>query len=142
MLGRPCGFYRKDAERRGAIAKEARDLGLGGFLKPGCARGGAALGPHRGAAAAHPACDHKCAAHPTRRYPGIVVVEGEASGCEAFVGWIKGSKGAAGGFGRRWGHHVRGEVGALAARQLPAGFEELADDMGALGARCKERGLE
>jgi hypothetical protein len=30
-----------------------------------------------------------------------VVVEGEVAGCEAFVGWIKGSKSAAGGFGRR-----------------------------------------
>ena len=43
-------------------------------------------------------------------YPGIVVVEGSAAACVDFVRWIKGNKSRPGGFGRQWGHHVRGEV--------------------------------
>lgn len=41
-------------------------------------------------------------------YPGIVLIEGVSSCCDEFVAWIKGSKSRPGGFGRNWGHHVRG----------------------------------
>jgi len=43
-------------------------------------------------------------------YPGIVLVEGTATDCETFVKWIKADKSQEGGFGRNWGHHVRGEI--------------------------------
>eukprot|EP00521_Asterionellopsis_glacialis_P010050 CAMPEP_0195289320 /NCGR_PEP_ID=MMETSP0707-20130614/5650_1 /TAXON_ID=33640 /ORGANISM="Asterionellopsis glacialis, Strain CCMP134" /LENGTH=339 /DNA_ID=CAMNT_0040349311 /DNA_START=124 /DNA_END=1139 /DNA_ORIENTATION=- len=43
-------------------------------------------------------------------YPGIVVVEGPSQDCSEFVSWIKGSKSRPGGFGRNWGHHVKGEI--------------------------------
>ena len=43
-------------------------------------------------------------------YPGVVVVEGRRGACEEYVQWIKGNKSRPGGFGRNWGHHVRGEI--------------------------------
>ena len=43
-------------------------------------------------------------------YPGIVVVEGKTKLCDEYVQWIKGNKSRPGGFGRNWGHHVRGQV--------------------------------
>eukprot|EP00536_Pseudo-nitzschia_multiseries_P013557 jgi/Psemu1/320478/estExt_fgenesh1_pm.C_5880004 len=43
-------------------------------------------------------------------YPGVVLAEGPGEACESFVGWIKGNKSRPGGFGRNWGHHVRGEI--------------------------------
>ena len=43
-------------------------------------------------------------------YPGVVVIEGKQDACEEYVLWIKGNKSRPGGFGRNWGHHVRGEV--------------------------------
>ena len=43
-------------------------------------------------------------------YPGVVLVEGLVSSCDEFVMWIKGNKSRPGGFGRNWGHHVRGEI--------------------------------
>lgn len=73
-------------------------------------------------------------------YPGIVVVEGNSTMCDEFVNWIKGSKSRPGGFGRNWGHHVKGEV-EITSRQLPLEFTEL-EDMRDLGAACKEHGLE
>ncbi|KAL7552573.1 hypothetical protein ACHAWF_015810 [Thalassiosira exigua] len=73
-------------------------------------------------------------------YPGVVVVEGNANSCDSFVSWIKGNKSRPGGFGRNWGHHVRGET-IIEKRQLPECFEEL-EDMGKLGALCKEFGVE
>lgn len=141
-----------DDGRRKAIVAEARERGLGGFLKSG--------------------------------YPGIVVVEGASAACTEFVRWIKGNKSRPGGFGRQWGHHVRGEIniksmpepgdtgagdtgacgstgaserrgeyaragagvdpGAAwldSSRQLPATFSEL-KEMSALGHECKACGLE
>ncbi|KAL7529372.1 hypothetical protein ACHAXR_002928 [Thalassiosira sp. AJA248-18] len=74
-------------------------------------------------------------------YPGVVLVEGSTLSCDEFVGWIKGNKSRPGGFGRNWGHHVRGET-TVDNRQLPESFEELKDDMGKLGALCKEFGVE
>ena len=73
-------------------------------------------------------------------YPGIVVVEGDASACEDFVHWIKGSKSRPGGFGRNWGHHVKGEIHII-DRILPTPFRELDEGMKELGALCKEHGL-
>jgi acylphosphatase len=43
-------------------------------------------------------------------YPGVCVVEGLSSKCDQFVQWIKGNKSRPGGFGRQWGHHVRGQI--------------------------------
>ena len=98
-----------DADRRKSIVREAREMGLGGYLKPG--------------------------------YPGIVVIEGEA--CESFVNWIKGSKSRAGGFGRNWGHHVRGELAIPSSeRQLPLEFNEIDESMKELGMLCTEHGLD
>lgn len=75
-------------------------------------------------------------------YPGVVVVEGEATSCDDFVAWIKGNKSRPGGFGRNWGHHVRGEMELpWGERQLPAVFEEL-EDIAVLGGQCTKCGLE
>ena len=103
-------------------------------------------------------------------YPGIVVVEGSAAACVDFVRWIKGNKSRPGGFGRQWGHHVRGEInidvcgsamgvdegactdaeaardvdvqGALDRhRRLPTQFTEV-EEMATLGRECKACGLE
>jgi acylphosphatase len=77
-------------------------------------------------------------------YPGIVVVEGTIPNCNEFVQWIKGSKSRPGGFGRNWGHHVKGEINhdSKTAPCLPDNFQELSEDMAVLGAKCKEHGLE
>ena len=74
-------------------------------------------------------------------YPGVVCVEGDSDACDDFVVWIKGNKSRPGGFGRNWGHHVRGEATAE-QRQLPEAFEELEDDMGILGTLCRESNVE
>lgn len=74
-------------------------------------------------------------------YPGVVCVEGDPVACDDFVVWIKGNKSRPGGFGRNWGHHVRGEAIAE-QRQLPETFEELEDDMGVLGLLCRESNVE
>jgi hypothetical protein len=73
-------------------------------------------------------------------YPGVVVLEGSCPNCDEFVVWIKGSKSRPGGFGRNWGHHVRGEA-MINARQLPETFEELEDNMGKLGGLCRQFGV-
>ncbi len=74
-------------------------------------------------------------------YPGVVCVEGDPVACDDFVVWIKGNKSRPGGFGRNWGHHVRGEA-TTEQRQLPEAFEELEDDMGVLGSLCRESNVE
>jgi len=74
-------------------------------------------------------------------YPGVVVVEGTSASCDEFVMWIKGNKSRPGGFGRNWGHHVRGES-TVDVRQFPELFQELEDDMGKLGALCREFDVE
>lgn len=74
-------------------------------------------------------------------YPGVVCVEGDSVACDDFVVWIKGNKSRPGGFGRNWGHHVRGEATAE-QRQLPEAFSELEDDMGVLGSLCRESNVE
>jgi len=99
-----------------SIVREARSLSLGGYLHGG--------------------------------YPGVVAVEGTAESCDEFVSWIKGNKSRPGGFGRNWGHHVRGEIewacdkdGEREEWKLPEEFTEV-DDLKALGATCRARGLE
>lgn len=74
-------------------------------------------------------------------YPGVVIVEGNRTNCEEFVTWIKGNKSRPGGFGRNWGHHVRGEA-TVNRRQLPEVFTELEDDMGKLGKLCADHDVE
>jgi hypothetical protein len=74
-------------------------------------------------------------------YPGIVVIEGTIPACDEFVSWIKGNKSRPGGFGRQWGHHVRGEV-LVSERRLLATFEELEKDMSALASHCRNYNLE
>eukprot|EP00980_Cylindrotheca_fusiformis_P005654 scaffold1184_cov132-Cylindrotheca_fusiformis.AAC.75 len=76
-------------------------------------------------------------------YPGIIVIEGLSSACDEFVAWVKGSKSRPGGFGRNWGHHVRGQVDLddESSRSLPSVFREL-DDMAELGSVCREHGVE
>lgn len=96
-----------NTDRKKAIVQEAKDLKLGGWLKPG--------------------------------YPGVVVVEGEA--CDEFVVWIKGNKSRPGGFGRNWGHHVRGEAYSD-SRLLPTEFEQLEEDMSVFASLCKTHGVE
>ena len=71
-------------------------------------------------------------------YPGIVVVEGDY--CDEFISWMKGSKSRPGGFGRNWGHHVKGQV-EITSRSLPLEFTEI-DDMKNLAQACRENGLE
>lgn len=107
-----------------SIVAEARELGLGGYLKPG--------------------------------YPGVVVVEGSAAKCDEFVAFIKGNKSRPGGFGRNWGHHVRGHIDFDSdgddgkdveqsdhrGRRLPTEFQELEEDMATLSDKCNVCGLK
>ncbi|KAL3941630.1 MAG: hypothetical protein SGBAC_004044 [Bacillariaceae sp.] len=76
-------------------------------------------------------------------YPGIIVVEGASSDCDEFATWVKGNKSRPGGFGRNWGHHVRGQVQLEKESQLSltSDFEEM-EDMAILGQLCKEKHLE
>jgi len=74
-------------------------------------------------------------------YPGVVVVEGQSQSVDGFISWIKGNKSRPGGFGRNWGHHVRGEAFGE-KRELPVQFEELEDDMSHLAKLCKEAGVD
>lgn len=78
-----------------------------------------------------------------RGYPGIIVVEGAAQSCGEFAVWVKGNKSRPGGFGRNWGHHVRGQVQVESESQLllPSNFQEM-EEMAAAGRLCKEKGLE
>jgi hypothetical protein len=86
-------------------------------------------------------------------YPGVVVVEGIKSSCDEFVGWIKGNKSRPGGFGRNWGHHVRGQIDDLEENKMMLSqqtkntegtqkFYHVGDDLKLLAAACKESGVE
>lgn len=77
-------------------------------------------------------------------YPGVVVIEGPCSSCEDFCVWIKGNKSRPGGFGRNWGHHVRGQIDFNdneTDRKFDSCFEEL-DDMKTLGELCKKHEVD
>lgn len=74
-------------------------------------------------------------------YPGVIAVEGSASRCNDFVSWVKGNKSRPGGYGRNWGHHVRGE--ALSdERHFPKSFSHFEDDLGKVGKLCTECSVE
>ena len=76
-------------------------------------------------------------------YPGIVVVEGDSRACDEFVQWIKGNKSRPGGFGRNWGHHVRGEV--MLHGNVKVAFTntfEHMDDLSKLAAVSRDKGVE
>ena len=76
-------------------------------------------------------------------YPGIIVIEGRTGACDEFATWVKGNKSRPGGFGRNWGHHVRGQMQLEEESQLclASDFQEM-EDMAVLGQLCKENGLE
>lgn len=76
-------------------------------------------------------------------FPGIIVIEGYSSACDEFVSWVKGNKSRPGGFGRNWGHHVRGHVNFPldGPRHLTVEFEEL-EELAVMGGLCREHGLE
>ena len=96
-----------NTDRCKSIVEVARELDLGGYLKPG--------------------------------YPGVVIVEGPSNDCDDFVIFIKGNKSRPGGFGRNWGHHVRGHVDlpkGLEGSLLPSKFVQLEGDMAELGELC------
>jgi hypothetical protein len=52
--------------------------------------------------------------------------------------WIKGNKSRpGGGFGRNWGHHVRGEFFVTEPRFTNESFSALEEDMAVLAAACQ-----
>jgi len=77
-------------------------------------------------------------------YPGIVVVEGETKLCNEYVQWIKGNKSRPGGFGRNWGHHVRGQI-LLKDETIAAfsnEFEDVGENLSILASICRDNGVE
>jgi len=78
-------------------------------------------------------------------YPGIVVAEGKTKLCDEYVQWIKGNKSRPGGFGRNWGHHVRGQVLLVEDETSPAfsnEFEDVGEDLSTLASLCRDNGVE
>jgi len=69
-------------------------------------------------------------------YPGVVVIEGPSSAAQDFIIWIKGNKSRPGGFGRNWGHHVRGQIEIDDFVFPDSSFEAIEEDMSALGKCC------
>ena len=86
--------------------------------------------------------EHELGGYLKAGYPGIVVLEGTVAQCDAFGAWIKGNKSRpGGGFGRQWGHHVRGEL-IIDHRQLPTPFAPIeSHDMSDLSANCRHAGV-
>jgi hypothetical protein len=77
-------------------------------------------------------------------YPGIVVVEGPTALCHDFVQWIKGSKSRPGGFGRNWGHHVRGQIvlDKGSKRSFTNEFQDIGEDLASLASISRNNGVE
>jgi len=96
-------------------------------------------------------------------YPGIIVIEGETRLCNEYITWVKGNKSRPGGFGRNWGHHVRGEVELQSQSQcngiIDAGederkssssakraffnkFMDIGEDLSDLGSLCRQVHVE
>eukprot|EP00557_Chaetoceros_sp_GSL56_P012156 CAMPEP_0176484612 /NCGR_PEP_ID=MMETSP0200_2-20121128/4550_1 /TAXON_ID=947934 /ORGANISM="Chaetoceros sp., Strain GSL56" /LENGTH=346 /DNA_ID=CAMNT_0017881103 /DNA_START=118 /DNA_END=1158 /DNA_ORIENTATION=- len=77
-------------------------------------------------------------------YPGIVVIEGTTALCDDFVQWIKGSKSRPGGFGRNWGHHVRGQIvlDKGSKRSFSNEFQDIGEDLASLASICRKNGVE
>ncbi|OEU15206.1 hypothetical protein FRACYDRAFT_239882 [Fragilariopsis cylindrus CCMP1102] len=78
-------------------------------------------------------------------YPGVVLIEGTIVACDEFTSWIKGNKSIQGGFGRNWGHHVRGEINfeleLESSTTMMKLFEEI-EDLSIMAKAWKEMGLE
>ena len=78
-------------------------------------------------------------------YPGVVLIEGTVVACDEFTSWIKGNKSIQGGFGRNWGHHVRGEINfeleLESSTTMMKSFEEI-EDLSIMAKAWKEMGLE
>ena len=87
-------------------------------------------------------------------YPGVLVIEGSSIACDTFVSWIKGNKSRPNGFGRNWGHHVRGEIedcepklqisrlsGSQATKE-DCRFVHLGEELKIFSAACADAGLE
>ncbi len=77
-------------------------------------------------------------------YPGVVLVEGLVKDCDAFVKWIKADKSSPhGGFGRNWGHHVRGEINQdKSSSKQHCGTLESTGDLSVMAEYCRNAGLE
>ena len=87
-------------------------------------------------------------------YPGVIVIEGKIDSCDAFVNWIKGNKSRPGGFGRNWGHHVRGQIDNCEKRKLlnclpeieeineNRTFHHLGEELKIFAAKCRECEIE
>lgn len=77
-------------------------------------------------------------------YPGVVLVEGLVKDCDAFVKWIKADKSSPyGGFGRNWGHHVRGEINQdMSTSEQHCRTLQSTDDLSAMADYCRNAGLE
>lgn len=75
-------------------------------------------------------------------YPGVVLIEGTTQNCDKFVKWIKADKSTEGGFGRNWGHHVRGEITVDARSLLETTTLHSTDDLSIVAQHCREAGLE
>lgn len=76
-------------------------------------------------------------------YPGIVLIEGHQ--CDDFITWIKGNKSRPdGGFGRQWGHHVRGQLVLEGdnERRLAESAFYVFDNMKDVGAYTQQHGLQ
>jgi hypothetical protein len=76
-------------------------------------------------------------------YPGVVLIEGPVVACDEFTSWIKGNKSIQGGFGRNWGHHVRGEINfeSESSTTMMKSFKEI-ENLSIMAKSCKEMGLE
>ena len=88
------------------------------------------------------ALDHNLTGILKHGYPGVVLVEGTTKNCDKFVKWIKADKSTEGGFGRNWGHHVRGEISIDARNLLETTTMHSTDDLGVMAHHCREAGLE
>lgn len=87
-------------------------------------------------------------------YPGVIVIEGKIDACDTFVNWVKGNKSRPGGFGRNWGHHVRGQIDNCEERKLlnclpeieeineNRTFHHLGEELKIFASKCREYGIE
>ena len=88
--------------------------------------------------------DHNLCGILKHGYPGVVLVEGLVKDCDAFVKWIKADKSSPhGGFGRNWGHHVRGEINQYeSSSEQHCDTLESTGDLSVMAEYCRKAGLE
>ena len=95
--------------------------------------------------------DRKLSGYLKRGYPGIIVIEGDSLLCDKYVQWVKGNKSRPGGFGRNWGHHVRGEVmlqsgnadeEPILSRAFVNDFQDIGEDLAAFASMCRQVEME